>query len=279
MGLRTPSRGSIRLGGDRLEAVAGQRSQKACQNLQIIFQNPQSALNPAHTVGEIVGRPLRLYRTVPKDQIRKRTIALLEMVNLEERYMDRLPGELSGGEKQRVNIARVLGASPQIVICDEPTSALDISVQASVLNMLADLRRTQGMSYIFITHDLGVVRYISERIAVMYQGTVVETGLTEDVFRHPGHPYTEMLLNALPGGARIERQIEGRRASPATETSWSGKGCPFAARCPRKVGVVCDEITPPVRHGANERLIACHTAVTVTASAVRHPEPAAIDIP
>jgi peptide/nickel transport system ATP-binding protein len=267
-GLRAPSRGSIRLGGERLEARAGQRSQKARRSVQIVFQNPEGALNPVHTVGEIVGRPLRLYGMVPKDQVRQRTIELLEMVNLEERYLERLPGELSGGEKQRVNIARVLGASPQIVICDEPTSALDISVQASVLNMLVDLRRAQGMSYIFITHDLGVVRYISERIAVMYQGTVVETGLTEDVFNTPFHPYTEMLLGALPGAVRVNRQIDRTQTAPAAAAAWNGKGCPFAERCPRKVGSVCDEIMPPVRHGLNERLVACHIAVQATEAVI-----------
>ncbi|MGI6246489.1 MAG: dipeptide ABC transporter ATP-binding protein [Pseudochelatococcus sp.] len=196
-GLLAPTAGDIRFHGETLERIARRRRPQDRRGIQIVFQNPESALNPSLTVGDIVSRPLRLYRIVPGERIRRRTVELLEMVNLGERYWERFPHELSGGEKQRVNIARALGAEPDIVICDEPTSALDISVQASVLNTLADLRDSRAMAYLFITHDLGVVRYISDTVAVMSRGKVVEAGPTRDIFERPGHAYTRQLLAAL----------------------------------------------------------------------------------
>lgn len=258
-GLRSPDRGAVRLEGRRLEPLAGQRSREARQRVQIVFQNPDSSLNPLRTVGDIVGRPLGLYNVVPEEERRKRTIELLEMVNLEERYMTRYPRELSGGEKQRVNIARALGADPEIIICDEPTSALDISVQASVLNTLIDLRTQKDMAYVFITHDLGVVRYIADRVAVMYGGSVVETGRTDQVFSSPGHPYTEMLLNAIPDGTRGRKallEVEDSRPKPI-----QGVGCVFADRCLQYRGRECDEVLPPVRLGQDGHMVNCHRAL------------------
>lgn len=218
-GLLAPASGDIRFHGDVLQRIARQRARDQQRRIQIVFQNPESALNPSLPVGEIVARPLKLYRMVPDAQVHRRTIELLEMVNLGERYMQRFPRELSGGEKQRVSIARALAAEPDLVICDEPTSALDISVQASVLNTLADLRDSRPISYLFITHDLGVVRYISDTIAVMSQGRIVETGPTQNVFERPAHGYTRQLLDALGEGGFNHSRSAQRRIAPAPLSS------------------------------------------------------------
>ncbi|MBT9386576.1 ABC transporter ATP-binding protein [Pseudooceanicola sp. CBS1P-1] len=255
-GLRAPTGGSVRMEGQRLEPLAGQRSRDARKRVQIVFQNPDSALNPMRTVGEIVSRPIGLYGNASGPEVAKRTAELLEMVNLSERYLTRFPRELSGGEKQRVNIARALAADPDIIICDEPTSALDISVQAAVLNTLIDLRAKRGVAYIFITHDLGVVRYIADRVAVMYSGSVLETGPVREVFANPGHAYTEMLLSAMPRGERHARHAPEEIVSRARPVQ--GQGCPFADRCLRYLGQECDAVTPPLRLGRNGHMVSCH---------------------
>ena len=261
VGLVPPTGGAIEFRGERLGGRARQRSVKTRQRIQIIFQNPESALNPQRTVGEIIARPLKLYDCVEPSRIEARVGELMQAVNLPARYASRYPHQLSGGEKQRVSIARVLGTEPDLIICDEPTSALDISVQAAVLNALSDLQARHGLSYMFISHDLGVVRYISDRVAVMYLGVVVETGPTEAVFRGPHHPYTESLVAALPDlsgrSGKPEVRLQGTPPSPAARI----EGCVFASRCPRKLGPICETVPPPVQDLAQGRRLACHIPV------------------
>ncbi len=256
LGLTAPDAGgSIRLDGTRLEGAASGRSQAARKALQIVFQNPDSALNRAHTVRYLISRALgRLggFRGVRREQ---RLRELLAAVRLEPQYLDRRPRQLSGGLKQRVAIARAFAGEPRIVVCDEPTSALDVSVQAAILNLLAELQRERRTSYVFISHDLGVVRYLADRIAVLYLGRLMEFGPAERVFRGPHHPYTEALLSAVPAlraeHARI--RLAGEIPSPVDPPS----GCVFHTRCPRKLGRICEREEPPLERMA-DHAIRCH---------------------
>jgi peptide/nickel transport system ATP-binding protein len=225
---------------------------------QVVFQNPDSSLNPRRAVGAAIARAVSLHASVPRGERRARVEALLDRVGLPRSFYDRYPHQLSGGERQRVGIARALATRPRFILCDEPTSALDVSVQATVLNVLADLRAQEGLSYLFISHDLSVVAHISDRIAVMYAGGIVETGTTAQVLAPPFHPYTEALLSAIPrtdpGDAGRER-IALRSDTPGGA---EGMGCPFSGRCPRRIGSVCDEVVPPVRTGVAGHRIMCH---------------------
>ncbi len=197
-GLLVPDNGDMRLDGRRLATRIEKRSRAEQQAIQFIFQNPDSSLNPQHTAAETIARPLQLYAGLRGNALRQRVAELLDSVKLSDRHGRRLPRELSGGEKQRVCIARAFAASPRLVICDEPTSALDISVQAAILNELVELQARFGTSYLFISHDIAVVRHIADRVAVMHRGEVVEHGTPEEVFSAPHHPYTIRLLQSVP---------------------------------------------------------------------------------
>ncbi|PZW37695.1 peptide/nickel transport system ATP-binding protein [Humitalea rosea] len=198
-GLLRPDRGDIRLENQVLSPLVQQRTRPQQRALQFIFQNPDAALNPHWTVERIVGRPLQLYGGIARGAaLRARVVALLEATKLGERYLERYPHEMSGGEKQRVSIARAFAGDPRLVVCDEPTSALDISVQAAILNQLRDLQQRHGTSYLFISHDLGVVRHIAHRVAIMRHGRIVEAGTPAQVFGAPQHPYTQALIAAIP---------------------------------------------------------------------------------
>jgi peptide/nickel transport system ATP-binding protein len=260
VGLLAPTSGAVVLDGQQLGGTAQARTREARRAMQIVFQNPEASLNPAHRVADILARPLKLYGLAAHAEIAPRIAALLAAVKLDERYVDRYPRQLSGGEKQRVAIARAFAAAPRLVVCDEPTSALDISVQAALLNELIALQRTHGTSYLFISHDLGVVRYIAHRVAVMYLGRVVETGPTEEIFAPPHHPYTEALVSALPSiddeADRPRIRLEGAMPDPANPP----RGCVFHTRCPRKVGAVCETELPPVRMLAAGHSVQCHIA-------------------
>lgn len=260
IGLQPASGGEIRLGGAALDGGAGARPRSQQRRMQMIFQNPDGALNPQLTVAEIIARPLKLYGLADGD-LRPRVEALLERVRLAPRYADRLPHELSGGEKQRVNIARVLAAEPEVIICDEPTSALDISVQASVLNQLRDLQRQIGVSYLFISHDLAVVRHISDEVAVIFRGRVVEQGPTARVFAGPNHPYTDSLLAALPEIDRPRQPVPQvpPLAAPATQ------GCAFVGRCKHRIAGLCETQAPTLTATGDGRAIACHHSLEVLA--------------
>jgi peptide/nickel transport system ATP-binding protein len=226
---------------------------------QIIFQNPVSSLNPRKTVGATIGRAIANFSTARGKSTCMSVAELLEQVGLSASYAERYPHQLSGGERQRVGIARALAPRPQFIACDEPVSALDVSVQATVLNLLADLRDRLGLAYLFISHDLAVVAHIADRIAVMYGGVICEEGTTDAVLAPPYHPYTEALLSAIPSADPARRRSLRilPRADPEAITR-SPRGCCYARRCARKIGDVCDETTPPTVEAAPGHRIACH---------------------
>ncbi|MDQ2810295.1 MAG: ABC transporter ATP-binding protein [Actinomycetota bacterium] len=259
LGLTGPDPGSvITLAGTPLRPDARRRPRETLRRLQIVFQNPDSALNRRHTVRSLISRPLTRLAGLSGQPLRDRLAELIASVRLEERHLDLRPGQLSGGLKQRVAIARAFGARPDVVVCDEPTSALDVSVQAAILNLLADLQKTEQVTYLFISHDLGLVRYLSDRIVVLYLGRVMEVGPAETVFAGPHHPYTEALFSAVPSldGQRPDRiRLQGEIPSAADPPS----GCVFHTRCPRKLSSgVCESTEPPLLEGEPQHLIRCH---------------------
>ncbi len=257
LGLSTPDEGSsVELSGDVLPARAEQRTRGQLKALQIVFQNPGAALNRSQTVRRLIGRSLRLAGlSGAAREGRLREIAA--SVRLTPRHLDEKPRRLSGGLKQRVGIARAFAGGPSIVVCDEPTSALDVSVQSAILNLLVDLQAQQRVSYLFISHDLNVVHYLSDRIAVLYLGRLMEVGPSDAVFSGPHHPYTEALLSANPslekrGGERIRLRGELPGASALPE------GCVFHTRCPRKIGAICEREEPPLAPAGERHGIRCH---------------------
>jgi peptide/nickel transport system ATP-binding protein len=230
------------------------------RSAQIIFQNADSSLNPRLSVGEAIERPLALFDLVRPTDRRRRMEALLDMVRLPRSYQTRYPHQLSGGEKQRVAIARALATEPKFIVCDEPVSALDVSVQAAIVNLMADLRDQFNLAYLFISHDLAVVAQISDRIAVMYRGRVCEIGVTAEILRRPRHPYTEALLSSL---SVVDSENESRVGRPRLFGSIEAEdeqtaGCLYQARCPYKVGAICETLTPPLRQTSNCHSAACH---------------------
>jgi peptide/nickel transport system ATP-binding protein len=235
-----------------------ERTRGALQQLQMVFQNPDSSLNPRHTVRQTLSRPLRLFNVAPPEQEEQHIIELLRAVNLDESYLDRYPQQLSGGEKQRVAIARAFAGKPELVLCDEPISALDVSVQAAVLNLLQRLQRERKVALLFISHDLNVVRYMSDTVAVIYLGRICEIGPTEAIFQPPFHPYTEALVSAIPEPKPDAKaspiRLRGNVPSPANPPS----GCRFHTRCPRKIGPICETEEPPARDAGSGHIIHCH---------------------
>jgi peptide/nickel transport system ATP-binding protein len=258
LGITAPDQGySLELEGVALAPQTGKRSGEQVRAIQIVFQNPDSALNRRHTVRRIIGRALTKLAGLKGDAREQRLQELTRSVKLAERFLSVRPSSLSGGLKQRVAIARAFAGNPKLVVCDEPTSALDVSVQATILNLLADLQREQRVSYLFISHDLGVVRYLSDRIAVLYLGRLMELAAAEVVFDGPHHPYTEALLSAVPtieGGDRPRIKLEGDIPSAADPPS----GCVFHTRCPRKLGAICEEQEPPLAEAESGHLMRCH---------------------
>ena len=227
--------------------------------IQLIFQNPDESLNPNHTVEEIVSQPLRLYFGLKGDELKQKIIEVLEKVRLGEFYLTRYPRQLSGGEKQRVAVARAFAAKPDIILCDEVTSALDVSVQAAVLNLLQELKEDFGTTYIFVSHDLAVVRAISDRVAVLYQGRLCEIGPSKNVYQLPSHPYTEVLLGAvLEPDPDVKPKLV---AEDIVEEKPPEKGCSFQGRCPRILGDICKNEVPPWQIGENGNSIRCHIKV------------------
>ena len=257
-GLAPLTSGEIALHGAPLDPRVERRPRTVLRRLQMVFQNPEASLNPRHTVGRAIARPLALLAGVPRRQLRGRVRALLESVSLSPSYADRLPEELSGGEKQRAAIARAFAADPDVILLDEPLSSLDVSVQAALVNLLTDLQESRNVSYLFISHDLAAVQHLSHWIAVMYLGVLVEWGGAEDVFAPPFHPYTEALLSAIPvadpDAVRRPIRLEGSVPSAASVPA----GCRFHTRCPRKIGRVCETETPPWRTGRGNHSIFCH---------------------
>ncbi len=258
MGLTAPDKGAaITLDGGALPPTTGQRTRDQQKALQIVFQNPDSALNRRHSVRRLLSRSLSKLGGYHGEQLEQRLKRLLSEVRLSERHLSMRPVQLSGGLKQRVAIGRAFAGDPRVVICDEPTSALDVSVQAAILNLLTDLQRREDVAYLFISHDLGVVRYLSDRIAVLYLGRVMEVGPAERVFSGPHHPYTEALLSAVPtleAPARERIRLEGEIPSAAKPPS----GCVFHTRCPRKIGAICETTEPPLAEAEAGHAIRCH---------------------
>jgi peptide/nickel transport system ATP-binding protein len=262
LGLISPDAGSaIGMDGEPLGPDLRQRSRSQLKALQIVFQNPDSALNRRHTVRRLIARPLAKLAGLSGAALNERLTDLVRSVRMEPRHLPLRPRQLSGGLKQRVAIARTFGGGPRIVVCDEPTSALDVSVQAAILNLLADLQSKEQVTYLFISHDLGLVRYLSDRIAVLYLGRIMELGPADRVFAGPHHPYTEALLSAVPSldGQRSERiRLTGEIPSAASPPA----GCVFHTRCPRRLASgICESAEPPLAEVEPGHLMSCHIPI------------------
>ena len=261
LGIYEPDAGSeIHLDDHLLAAKATNRPPEDMRAMQMVFQNPDSALNRSWTVRRILKRTVKKLTGIKGEEADRRVETLAAALRLTPRHLDMRPRQLSGGLKQRVAIARAFAGDPRIVVCDEPTSALDVSVQAAILNLLSDLQKDESTSYLFISHDLGVVRYLADRIIVMYLGRLQEVGTTDQIFDGPHHPYTEALLSAVPsvdGEASARIRLEGEIPSPANPPS----GCVFHTRCHRFMEGTCDVIEPPVVEIEPGHRIRCHLPV------------------
>ena len=259
MRLVDPRSGTVHLEGQELTALDGEALRKLRPKLQMVFQDPYSSLNPAQLVGDVVGEPLRVHHRLGGRELSQRVRALLEQVGLGAFHMNRYPHEFSGGQRQRIAIARAMALEPKLLVLDEAVSALDVSTQNQILNLLEDLRRERGIAYLFISHDLGVVQHIADRVAVTYLGRIVETGPTERLFARCAHPYTEALLAAVPApNPRVQRNrrhqaLPGDMPSPLDPPS----GCPFHTRCPHAFDRCVREMPrhTPVDGGGS---VACH---------------------
>ena len=256
-GLLKTKDGNIKFDKDKiLSNDLRQRDSTFLRAIQLIFQNPDESLNPNHTVEEIISQPLRLYFGLKGQDLKEKIIEVLDKVRLGEFYLTRYPRQLSGGEKQRVAVARAFAAKPDIILCDEVTSALDVSVQAAVLNLLQELKEDFGTTYIFVSHDLAVVRAISDRVAVLYQGRLCEIGPSKNVYKFPSHPYTEVLLGAvLEPDPDIKPKLV---AEDIVEEKPPENGCSFQGRCPRILGDICKNEVPPWQTCENGNSIRCH---------------------
>ncbi len=262
IGLHHKTGGVVRFAGKTLSSWYTSRDYlDLATRMQMIFQDPYSSLNPRMTVGEIIGEGLRIHTHQTNVEIKKETAEWLKRVGLNADHMSRYPHEFSGGQRQRIGIARALILKPDLVICDEPISALDVSVQAQVVNLLGELKESMGLTMLFIAHDLSMVRYVSDRIAVMYLGSLVEIGTANDVFFNPKHPYTQVLVGSNPEPdpkherGRDSMGLEGEIPSPINIKP----GCRFANRCPKTMDV-CRVKTPKIKPINNQeaRMVACH---------------------
>lgn len=262
--LLKPTSGRILFNGTDVSSLRGRHLKTFRQSAQIIFQDPYESLNPRLSVNSVLHEVLKIHRIVPKAQRKERVHELLTSVGLDPGYAARFPHEFSGGQRQRVGIARALAVKPQLIIADEPVSALDVSVQVQILNLMKDLQRQLGLSYLFVAHDLAVVRYMCDRIMVMYLGKIVETAATEELFEQAAHPYTQALLSAVPD---IDKGLNARRCGSSRivlkgdvpSPSMTIPGCPFHPRCPR-AEAICRSTVPPVVNLSKSHWAACHFA-------------------
>ena len=261
--LQKPTAGKVYFHGEELTGLSSIRLRELRPKMQMIFQDPYASLNPRHTIGKIVGEPLLIHGFGNENEIKQRVIELLDMVGLKEVHYNRFPHEFSGGQRQRVGIARALALNPSFIVCDEPISALDVSIQAQVINLLQDLQKELNLTYLFIAHDLSMVRHISHRVAVMYLGKIVELADRKTLFSEPLHPYTQALISAVPTPnpkvERVRRRIllEGEVPSPANPPS----GCVFHTRCPIVIEE-CRHIVPEYREVNPGHYAACHRIST-----------------
>ena len=258
IGLQERSGGELELLGIDVPGSIRQRSHDLLSHIQMVFQNPQNSLNPYMSVRQTLRRPLLKLRGFSRAEAEAEVLRLLQRVNLRAEYAERYPDELSGGEKQRVAIARAFAADPALILCDEPVSALDVSVQSAVLNLLAELQADHGSAYLFISHNLAVVSYLADRIAVMYLGQIVEVGETPILFQAPHHPYTEALVSAIPLADPAQTHARILLSDDLPSARDLPSGCRFHTRCPRKIGPICEDEAPPWRVGPAGHQIRCH---------------------
>ncbi len=257
--LNRPTEGKVYLDGIDLGDLEGKKLREMRRRMQMIFQDPYASLNPRMTIGRIIGEPLQIFNLVSRKERKGRVQELMELVGLNPQFADRYPHEFSGGQRQRVGIARALALQPDFIICDEPISALDVSIQAQVVNLLEELQQRFGLTYLFIAHDLAMVRHISDRVAVMYLGKIVELTDQAALYENPLHPYTQALLSAVPiPDPKIESQrqrtiLTGSLPSPSDPP----KGCNFSTRCPVAVAH-CHEVEPELREVSPGHQVACH---------------------
>jgi len=257
--LVTPTSGSVRFAGQEMVGRSPRELRPLRREIQMIFQDPFASLNPRKRVGQIIGDPLELHGVARGAELKRRVQELLERVGLQAEHYNRYPHEFSGGQRQRIGIARAIGLRPKLIIADEPVSALDVSVQAQIINLLDELQREFSMAYLFVAHDLGVVRHVSDRVAVMYLGKIVEQADADSVYRQPRHPYTNALLSAVPipdprrNAARQRITLSGDVPSPIDPPS----GCRFHTRCPR-ADDICRNTEPALLDTGSGHAVACH---------------------
>jgi oligopeptide transport system ATP-binding protein len=257
--LYRPTEGDVYFEGKNLCKLKGEELRLMRRRMQMIFQDPYASLNPRMTVGDIVGEPLEVHNILKGKKLRERVMELLEVVGLNRYFINRYPHEFSGGQRQRIGVARALAVQPDFIVCDEPISALDVSIQAQIINLLEELQSQFDLTYLFIAHDLSVVRHISNRVAVMYLGKIVELTTREELYENPQHPYTQALLSAvpIPDPAVEEKRrriiLTGDVPSPANPP----KGCHFNTRCPVKIAGTCDVNEPEFKNIGKEHWVAC----------------------
>jgi oligopeptide transport system ATP-binding protein len=274
--LLEPTAGEITFQGQRIEDYGARQLRPLRRQMQMVFQDPYASLNPRKRVGTIIGDPMKIHKLGDAKERKARVEELLETVGLSPEHYNRFPHEFSGGQRQRIGIARALALRPKLIVADEPVSALDVSIQSQMLNLLEDLQKEFQLTYIFIAHDLGVVRHVSDRIAVMYLGKLVEVSPAEELYQRPIMPYTEALLSAVPipdpdlAAARRRIVLEGDVPSPINPPS----GCRFHPRC-RYATQVCKEVEPPLVEYGNGHLAACHHPLNVDAAALQAAQVAA----
>lgn len=255
--LHEPTMGEVFFKGENIIDYDKERMRKLRKDMQIIFQDPYSSLNPRMTVEQLLMEPLVTHTTLNRSDIKKEILKIMDQVGLASKYIDRYPHQFSGGQRQRISIARALITKPAFVVADEPVSALDVSIQAQIINLLIELQKEMKLTYLFISHDLNVVKHISDQVAVMYLGSIVEKGFTDDIYNNPLHPYTRALLSSVPNLDPEKKMdikpLEGDVPSPVNPPS----GCPFHTRCPNVMGK-CRELKPITRVLNNGHEVMCH---------------------
>ena len=256
--LHEPTSGAIEFDGVNVISLDAEAMKEMRQQMQIIFQDPYASLNPRKTVRQIIGQPLKIHGKVSDAEVDERVKEMMERVGLKVGHMNRYPHQFSGGQRQRIGIARALILNPKFVVCDEPVSALDVSIQAQIIELLADLKRDLGLTYLFISHDISVIGYVSERIAVMYLGKIVEEGDTHTILNSPMHPYTQALLSSVPqvdhtGATKDRIRLTGDLPSPVDPP----KGCKFHTRC-QYASEICKTVEPAYQTVEGTHSVACH---------------------